>query len=173
MLRLYVMRHAKSSWAVPGARDFDRELNERGNKDLIKISSVIAQRQYYPAHILCSPAERTRQTLGGIVNAIKPEATVEYPERLYSGGLQDYFDLVRSVDKPVSVMTIGHNPMSGSFANALVGDGDPDMISEISYRYPTATITVFDVPIDQWSQLQPNSATLVDCIIPSTLSKHQ
>ena len=35
MLRLYVLRHAKTSWALPGQTDFQRQLNERGIEDAV------------------------------------------------------------------------------------------------------------------------------------------
>ena len=169
MLRLFVMRHAKSSWAMPGARDFDRELNDRGDADLVKVSAEIAAKKYLPSCILCSPAQRTRLTLDGIFAVLDPEVQIEFHDIMYSGSVENYADLVRSVQNPVPVMTIGHNPMTGSLANMLAGDGDPDLLSEISYRYPTATIAVLDFPIKSWSELQPKTGTLVDCIIPSTL----
>ena len=32
-MNLWIIRHAKSSWADPGQADFDRPLNARGMKD--------------------------------------------------------------------------------------------------------------------------------------------
>ena len=32
MKRLYVIRHAKSSWSDPGLTDFERPLNKRGKR---------------------------------------------------------------------------------------------------------------------------------------------
>lgn len=171
MLRLYVMRHAKSSWAVPGARDHDRELNDRGHTDLAKISKVISEKGYVPQMVLCSPAARTRQTLDGIRDVLLPEPEILFEERLYSGGMQDYLAMIAQVPEPVSVMTIGHNPMSGALAATLAGNGEPEMLSEIAYRYPTATIAVIDFEIDHWSQIRPGKGYLSDCLIPSRLPK--
>ncbi|TIV15839.1 MAG: histidine phosphatase family protein, partial [Mesorhizobium sp.] len=33
MSRLYLLRHAKAGWALPGVRDFDRPLDESGKAD--------------------------------------------------------------------------------------------------------------------------------------------
>lgn len=169
MLRLYVMRHAKSSWAVPGARDFDRELNERGKSDLEKLSKVIAEKQYVPELILCSSATRTRETHDGIVGAFPSPPEITFTEKLYSSGLDDYMRTIQAETSAQSLMIIGHNPMCGALAASLAKSGDPASIELIGYKYPTGTISVLDVEIDTWSELTPQSAVLVDCLVPSSL----
>lgn len=165
------MRHAKSSWAVPGARDFDRELNDRGNNDLELISREIAKKNYIPEKIICSSSVRTRQTLQGIAEVLTPTPEIVFSERLYSGGEEDYLQEIRAAGEYKSVMTIGHNPMSGTLASALVGDGDPKSIETIAYKYPTATISVFDFDISDWSEIKRGTGNLLTCIYPSMLKK--
>ena len=125
MLRLHVMRHAKSSWAVPGASDFDRELSDRGLSDLKRVATEIEAKGLIPEKILCSSAVRTRQTLDGISPALTPAPQIEYLDKLYSGGVEDYLTAIRATTGCKSLMTVGHNPMSGSLASSLAGDGDP------------------------------------------------
>ncbi|MEM7069677.1 MAG: histidine phosphatase family protein [Pseudomonadota bacterium] len=169
MLRLYVMRHAKSSWAVPGARDFDRELNDRGRSDLVKVSVEIGRRDLVPEKVLCSSAVRTRQTLDGILGALKPDPEIEYMDRLYSGGMEDYLSAIRATTGCKSLMTVGHNPMSGSLACSLAGSGDAKAMEKIAYKYPTSTIAVFDFETDDWTEIEPGKGILLRCIIPSKL----
>ena len=40
MLRLFLLRHAKSSWSDPSLHDFDRPLNKRGLSDAPKIATA-------------------------------------------------------------------------------------------------------------------------------------
>ena len=169
MLRLYVMRHAKSSWAVPGARDFDRELNERGISDLEKLSKKISERKFIPKKILCSSAVRTRQTLDGLSNVLSPYPEVSFTEKLYSSGLDDYLSEIQMVEDAPSLMIIGHNPMCGSLADALAGQGDEELLEKIAYKYPTGTIAVIDFDLTNWADIDLSSGTLVDCLVPSSL----
>ncbi|MEM7214196.1 MAG: histidine phosphatase family protein [Pseudomonadota bacterium] len=171
MLRLYVMRHAKSSWAVPGARDFDRELNDRGKSDLLLISREIAKENLIPELVLCSSSVRTRQTLDCISDALKPEPEVEFLESLYSGGMEDYLAAIRSRNDCKSIMTIGHNPMSGSLASALAGAGDIRAMEQIAYKYPTATVAVLDFDLENWSEIEKGKGNLTSCLFPSLLRK--
>ncbi|MEL7429104.1 MAG: histidine phosphatase family protein [Pseudomonadota bacterium] len=169
MLRLYVMRHAKSSWAAPGARDFDRELNERGILDLVKISQALQARKYCPELVLCSAATRTRLTLEGITDAFSSQPAIIHTEKLYSSGLEDYMRLVNETENVSSMMIVGHNPMCGSLAVHLAGHGDPDTLDKIAYKYPTGAISVLDFDVADWSKIAPQSGTLSDLIIPSEL----
>ena len=169
MLRLFVMRHAKSSWAVPGARDFDRLLNKRGKKDLEKLTIALQERNYRPEVVLCSSAERTRRTYHGIAEAIPESSKVSFTEKLYSSGMDDYIALIQGQDTGESIMIIGHNPMCGNLALTMAGFGDQHLLDEISYKYPTGTIAVIDFPCTEWREVEMGSGTLTDCIIPSTL----
>ncbi len=106
MLRLYIMRHAKSSWAVPGARDFDRELNERGLSDLKKVSKVFENESILPEKILCSSAIRTRQTLDAIVDVFDNDPEIVFTEKLYSSGLSEYIDIISATKDAKSLLII-------------------------------------------------------------------
>jgi len=141
----------------------------RGLSDLETVSAAIKDRNYLPELILCSPAERTRQTLDGISGAFNPVPDVQFVDKLYSGGMEDYVSVLRSTADVKSVMTIGHNPMSGSLATHFSGSGSPELIADIAYKYPTATIAVLDFDADSWSDISVGAGKLVDCIIPSKL----
>ena len=42
MLKLYVMRHAKSSWDDPSLTDYQRSLSARGKRDAQRIAQFLA-----------------------------------------------------------------------------------------------------------------------------------
>ena len=42
MKRLYLLRHAKSSWDSPSLSDHDRELNDRGRRDAPRMGAALA-----------------------------------------------------------------------------------------------------------------------------------
>lgn len=170
MLRLYVMRHAKSSWAVPGARDFDRELNDRGWSDLVKISKILQRKNYNPEKILCSPSSRTRQTLDGIKDVLPENTEIAFTEGLYSSGMSEYLEIIQETKDCKSLMIIGHNPMCGSLAASLPSLDSDYPMDTISYKYPTATVAVIEFDCDTWSEIEKSKGNLIDCLIPSELS---
>ncbi len=169
MLRLYIMRHAKSSWAIPGARDFDRELNDRGLQDLEKISKVMINEGVLPDKILCSSAIRTRQTLDAVIDCFDNGPEIVYTERLYSSGLSEYIEIINSTKDAKSLLIIGHNPMCGSLAISLPGSGDSEELEKIAYKYPTATISIIDFNMDDWADVTKASGILKKSVFPSEI----
>ena len=54
MRRLYLLRHAKSSWELAGQLDYDRGLTERGRNDAKLIAGQIESRGIAPRLVICS-----------------------------------------------------------------------------------------------------------------------
>ncbi len=164
-----MLRHAKSSWANPGQRDFDRGLNERGNADLPAIAAYMVDREYQPSLVLCSPAVRTRATLTGISSALVTDAEIRFEQALYDGDAAQYLHLLQTLPGNQPAIIIGHNPMCEVLTMQLAGQGDPAALAEMATKYPTGALAVFDLPQDQWAQVQPRSGYLVDFACPRDL----
>ena len=54
MFKLYVMRHAKSSWHDLTIDDYDRSLSKRGKKNAKKICEFFVKRKYKFDYVLVS-----------------------------------------------------------------------------------------------------------------------
>ena len=108
MSRLYLLRHAKSSWKDASLDDHDRPLAPRGKRASKAIGRYLRDRDVTPELVLCSSAKRARQTLerlgpAGLDARIEPE--------LYGAGANTLLARLREVpDEVASVMLIGHNP---------------------------------------------------------------
>ena len=63
MLSMLLLRHAKSSWDDPALADFDRPLAPRGEEAALRMGAYMAAHDLLPDLILCSTAQRARQTL--------------------------------------------------------------------------------------------------------------
>ena len=63
MHTLYLLRHAKSSWADPALPDHERPLASRGRRDAKRIAKHLVRLGIEPELVLCSSAQRTRETL--------------------------------------------------------------------------------------------------------------
>ena len=169
MLRFYLLRHAKSSWAEPGQPDVERGLNERGLNDLPRIAAAMRERDYLPGHVYCSPTLRTRLTLHGIMPAFNEPPNVDYVDALYENGVAGYFDCLRQHATGSSVMIIGHNPMCEAFAATLAGAGAPEALKRMSAKFPTGALAVFDIDLDNWADVDSGSGYLIDFLVPRDL----
>ena len=64
--RLFVLRHAKSSWDDPGLDDRERPLAPRGQRACKVMAEHLRTNAIEPELVLCSTSRRTRETLEGV-----------------------------------------------------------------------------------------------------------
>lgn len=130
---LLLMRHAKSSWATD-LRDVDRPLNARGQRDAPRIAAALDARGLRPAHVLCSEAERTRETLAWLEHAWGTDVTTTFLGRLYLPSIDDLLDAVAEAPPDADpILVLSHNP------------GTEDLVSRWTgtpTRMPTGAVAV-------------------------------
>jgi phosphohistidine phosphatase len=136
MKRLYVLRHAKSSWDQPGLADHDRPLSGRGRRAADAIGRHLRAEGIEPELVLCSSATRTRETLARIGFQGRAE------RELYGASAGELIARLRDVPPSVgSVLVIGHNPGMHDLALALTG--------EPVDKYPTGALATIE--LDDWT----------------------
>src|ERR687890_227229 len=86
MLRLMLLRHAKSSWADPGRDDRDRPLSPRGVRAARSMGRVMRERALIPDLVLCSPARRARDTWKLAAEELKAKPRLLIEEAIYDFG---------------------------------------------------------------------------------------
>ncbi len=145
MARLYLLRHAKAGWALPGMRDFDRPLDETGRADAAAMGAAMHDRGYVPDMTLCSGATRARETLEGIAGCADTGRVV-FCDKLYSEDAAGYLTLVRTIANADAVLVIGHNPMMEDLAVAMSGDGEPSAKAMLNLGFPTSGLAVIGLP---------------------------
>jgi phosphohistidine phosphatase len=161
--RLYLLRHAKSSWSDPGLADHDRPLAPRGRRAAKAIGRHLRDQGIEPALVLCSSATRARETLERIDRA-RRNAHIE-PE-LYGAGAGALLARLHEVPEEVpSVMLIGHNPGMQELAVLLARPG-PE-VRALEAKFPTAALVTLEV--SGWSTLGSGTAELIDYVRPRDL----
>ncbi len=164
-LRLILIRHAKSSWDDFSQEDHGRVLNERGKKAAPLVGQWLSKNNYVPELVLCSDALRTRETLDLILPSWSREIEVVYENRLYLAPASDMLSALRSANKG-TVAIIGHNPGIGSLASRLVKKSPEHPKFG---QYPTCATTIIDFEAARWMDIQVESGTVVDFIVPRDL----
>ena len=116
-----LLRHAKSSWSNAGLSDYDRPLNSRGLADAPMMAQRLLDRNCIPDIILCSSAQRTRQTAQLIIEGLQLDAdTVSFHESLYLASPGTLLDIIQSTDSTYQhAMVIAHNPGLESLGRQL------------------------------------------------------
>lgn len=170
MKHLLLMRHAKSSWSEQGMDDFDRPLNERGHMTGDEMSIYLAKCYPLPDQIICSNAQRTRETLGHLLKAYRHPMTVALSRAIYEASYASIMQLIHDVDETVqTLMVVGHNPGIEEMAFALCRDGEAKAFERLNSKYPTAACAHLTIDVAKWSDLTRGSAFLKDFISPKTI----
>jgi phosphohistidine phosphatase len=165
MGRLYLLRHAKSSWDEPGVADRERPLAPRGRKASKRIAAHLRDEGIAPDLILCSPAKRTRQTLKRIE---LDAADVRFADELYAASAGELLSVLNGIGDDVgSAMLIGHNPGIQDLALQLAGSGAE--VGTMRAKFPTAALATlaFD---GRWRELAPGGAELIAFVKPKQLA---
>lgn len=162
MLRLLLLRHAKSSWDDPSIADFDRPLNLRGRAAAPLMGRHMADHALKPERVICSSARRTRETfaailpqLGGDFDALVMRAVYDAPDDGYPGIVR------RHGGKARTLLLIGHNPAIQTAATTLIGRGNPDLTAQIGDKYPTAGLAVIDFDAPDWASIAAGGGRVV------------
>jgi len=165
---LYLLRHAKSSWADPALADRDRPLAPRGRRDAKRIGKHLAGLGIEPELVLCSTAERTRETLELIRPALGATSKVKLEAKLYTASSDELLERIRAVSEPVaSVMLIGHNPGLQDLALVLASAGAE--LERLEAKFPTAALATLTLPTATWRRLSQSDAVLAAYVVPKQL----
>lgn len=169
MPRLFLLRHAKSPPGLPGQKDFDRPLAERGRAAMPFVGRYMASEGHVPDLVLCSPSARTSETLEGVRPFLPEHVAVDYVRDLYEASLSVMLKVIVShADSSERLLVVGHNPSIHRLAATLPGEGDPDLIARLEAKFPTASLAVIDFPV-AWRYVRPGSGRLVAFVTPADL----
>jgi len=170
---LLLLRHAKSSWADHTVSDRARPLNPRGERAAALMGVYLGQRGAPPSLVLCSTAQRARQTQERISGLMTVEPVVRHLEELYLATPDEILGLLRELPDPTRrVLVIGHNPGLEELAFELVGevaDGRGSAFEGLKRGLPTAGLVELDLGETGWRELSPASCRLIDFGAPKDL----
>lgn len=173
MLRLSLLRHAKSSRDDPNGTDHERQLTKRGTTAAKRMANYISEMALTPDLVLCSDAVRTRQTLD-IILTVWPKP---HPELIINPGLYlaDPDDILECItqqsDAFTDIMVIGHNPGLHALALELAKEAKtPDDLHRLAIKYPTAAFAHLLFHLDHWPNIRTAAGCLEHFVVPRELA---
>jgi phosphohistidine phosphatase len=154
MLRLTLVRHAKTEAAHSGQEDWDRALEPRGQRDAPEMGRRMKDRALKPDKVISSPAVRAISTTTILARELGIAASkIAQDERLYLASPKDLLTVIRELGGNAKhLMIVGHNPGLTEFADALSSERSID-------NMPTCALYTVEFDIKHWSQLVPGSGT--------------
>jgi phosphohistidine phosphatase len=163
MKRLFVIRHAKSSWKDSLLSDFDRPLNGRGKKNAPMMGSRLKKRRVFPDLIISSPALRAKTTADIISKKVRYFKEIVYEEEIYASYEISLHKILKKLDdKNKTVFLIGHNPDLNMLVEEYV-DFDENIV--------TCGVVELEFDCKKWKDISRKNAKLISFDYPKKESK--
>jgi len=171
MLKLFLLRHAKSSWTDPGLDDLDRSLNARGLRAAAAVGRFMRQSKLMPELVLCSPARRARETWKLVAEELRTAPRVVIDEGIYDfGNGGRLLEVARHLANGANpLLIVGHNPSMERLAVRLIRKGDPKLMKRLEQKYPTGALTVIEFSGTKWSDIAEGTGELLSFTRPADL----
>lgn len=134
------------------------------------VGTYLAHNALIPEQVLCSTANRTRETWDLARHQLPELPPVNFEERLYEAEPEAILTLLRGTAQKVhSLLVVGHNPGIQRVALALVASGDIEARERLHEKFPTGALAVIDFALDEWTKLHPRSGRLDRFVAPRQL----
>lgn len=161
MLKLFLLRHGKSSWDDIALNDFDRPLSNRGVKDAPLMGKYFSKVYDKPQLIISSPARRARETAELFAESIDYKIDkISFDEHIYDATLEDLINIVIKIEDTYNkVMMVGHNPAFTELANFLSEETTIDNI-------PTCGLLALEFKVKSWRKIEKTSGAFLSFDYP-------
>jgi len=155
MKKIYLIRHAKSSWKDATIDDFERPLNGRGKRDVAFMGKRLKMFEVMPDLIYTSPAKRAEKTAKEIAKEIAcDKKKIKLNDTLYEGSYESYLDLIHTIDDHYSsIFIIAHNPTITEVGERLSG--------AILSNIPTCAIVCISFDVESFKEITEESGHIL------------
>lgn len=147
MKQILIIRHAKSSWAEIGQRDFDRPLNQRGLHDVPDMAKRLLKRNIMVDMFISSAANRALTTARLMMEEMKmsDKKLIVTPE-LYHAPPSVILSTIQQCDDGLNTIAlVCHNPGITLFANMIQGLSIDNV--------PTCGVLALNTEIKEWKKV--------------------
>jgi len=150
MNELILLRHAHALNAAAGETDSDRHLSPIGEAEAEGAGVWLKSHRSKPTRVLCSPSQRTRETLERVLAQIG-YSDARFEPRIYDATPGTLFDLLDEHRDTDQLLLVGHNPGIETLV-ALLATGQSGDFRGV----PPAGLAWFELN----GALEPGSGTL-------------
>lgn len=157
---LVLMRHAKAEEGH-GKADHDCELADRGRRDARAAGAWLHAEGLVPDLVICSTAQRTRQTWEEACRGGAQTEFVEFRRSVYLGGSEQTLETVREDAGEVeTVLVVGHNPTMAQLTSLLTdGEGSREAHEALGRGFVTSGLAVLRYS-GEWADLDLGTCEL-------------
>ena len=169
---VYLLRHARAAPAASPTGDHDRPLVPSGIDACSRMRRYFSKADIHPNLVLCSTAQRARQTLDAVMPAFRGATTVRHLPDIYLADWEALLVLLRQTGPGVGrVMVVGHNPGLRSLAVHLATRRDEAISGRPDEQFPSAALAILEFRGASWKELDEGSCELHSMVAPSNVGR--
>lgn len=158
MKTLILLRHGKSEDINPFKKDFERHLMPKGINDLEQIAKFFAALHIKIEHVLCSSANRTKETFSAFQSHLNEELPVVFLKEIYHASASELLEILQEEqEKYETILLVGHNFGISQLAYYLSESGCLEL--------PTSGLVILQFP----ETIQYGEGKLIQFISPKTI----
>ncbi|MEK9649708.1 MAG: histidine phosphatase family protein [Gammaproteobacteria bacterium] len=161
MDKLFLLRHAKSSWANSHLSDFQRPLSNRGIQNASDLSEFLIKKNINPHCVLVSSSYRTLETLELAGKHISDEI-INIKDAIYHASVETLLGLLANEENQGTLLLVGHNPAMHCLTEVLTR-------SHID-KFPTCALAEIELTTS-WVDIRNASHTLVNFYTPKDYAR--
>ena len=160
MKRIYLIRHAKSSWTNFSLSDHDRPLDDRGLSDAPMMAKKLASLVPLPDCLITSSAKRALNTAEIFAKEFDMvTSTIKIYKSLYHSEPSDMLTVINEQDEIYGTIALFvHNPGITHFASYVGGTG----INDVS----TCGILIMTSQSESWADVSLSNIMLEQYLYP-------
>lgn len=155
MKKIYLIRHAKSSWKDAVLDDFERPLNGRGKRDVVFMGKRLKLFDVKPDVIYTSSAKRAQKTAKELAKEMDcDKKKIKSIVSLYESSYEQYMEIIHGTnDQFESLFIIGHNPTITEVGERLSG--------AILSNIPTCAIVCISFEVESFKEIAEESGHIL------------
>ena len=174
MRTLLLLRHAKAEIGSLGIADIDRRLMPRGQKAAERMGQYMAEVGLKPDHVICSSAERTRETAAIVLPQLGSKAPLVYEPLIYEAPYERILSIIhRAPSSARTLMLVGHNPGLEDLVDALMMTAEKEAERKLREKFPTCALAVLTFPQQHWADVNQHSGHLQTFVTPRALAERR
>ena len=167
---MFLLRHCEANQFEEDKSDFEKQLNENGEKEAELLKDWFDKNNIILDHILVSSAYRTLKTANIIFGNFK-EKILEKKD-LYLCSFNEVLKELKLLDNKFdNVLIIGHEPSISESLKFFTSYTRPDLEYVTNSLYPTGGLAVLNFNIPNWNLIDEKTGVLDAFITPAYIKE--
>ena len=171
MKNLFLLRHCQANQFEENKSDFEKQLNENGEKEAKLLKDWFDENNIILDHILVSSANRTLTTANFIFSNFKEK--IFKKKELYLCSYREVLKELKLLNNEYdNVIIVGHEPSISESLKFLTSYIRPDLDYVANSLYPTGGLAVLNFNITNWNLIDEKTGVLDAFITPAYIEEN-